>query len=93
MLTLEVRGDMEATPWTQLRGGDWAMGRVVSAGLVRDGIAPGKPALALLVLLQDGRHVVAQTSLELAEQAAGYFAATDIVGAVHGISEADDAAG
>ena len=91
MLTLEVRGDMEVTPWTQLRGGDWAMGRVVSAGLVRDGIAPGKPAL--LVLLQDGRHVVAQTSLELAEQAAGYFAATDIVGAVHGVSEVDDAAG
>jgi hypothetical protein len=71
MTPLDVRTDMDTNPWTHVRPADLAgQGRLESVGLLRHGTAEGRATVALLVKLEDGRYVVAETTWRLFNSAA-----------------------
>lgn len=76
---LDVRLDMDRAPWTHIDPKAVAHGRVESVGLLRHGTAEGRASVALLIRLDDGRHVVAETTFRLAHTAARALAASPVV--------------
>lgn len=62
---LELRPDLGRAPWTDLNTDKALYGHVERMGLLPQGTAGGRPTLALVVRLPDGRAVVAETTWAL----------------------------
>lgn len=78
MNVIDVRADMDESPWDHLRGGDYTEGVVTHAGLLRNGTVEGRAVLAMLVRLRAGGQVVVQIPLALARSAAAFLSGTEI---------------
>lgn len=76
MTPLDVRPDMERAPWTNVRNP--LHGQLTSIGLLRHGTSGGNASVALLVTLDDGRHVVAQTTWRLLRTAVRALASSPV---------------
>lgn len=64
MTPLNITPDIERAPWTDVPE-DAARGRLTRIGLVRDATSEGRAAALVLVTLDDGTKVVAQTTWRL----------------------------
>lgn len=74
--SIDVRPDMDQAPWTDLPRKDILHGQVERAGLLRHGTSDGRASVALVVRLDDGRPVVAETTWRLFNTAARALAAS-----------------
>lgn len=82
LLRLDVRPDLAADPWTELRTGVYGDALVLSVGVMREGMPGGSSCVALLVETSDGNLLIARTTLLLAKKAAAYLARAPIVAEV-----------
>lgn len=76
---LDVRTDVELNPYTQLDPKATLHGQLVSIGLLRNGTVEGRASVALVVRLDDGQHVIAETTWRLFNTAAGALAASPTI--------------
>lgn len=74
---LVVIPDVERAPFTDL-GLNTPHGRLERVGLLRNGTANGKASVAVVVQLDDGTHVIAETTWALFNGAARALAASPI---------------
>lgn len=77
MTPLSVTPDVEQAPWSDL---DPKMphGRLERVGLLRHGTVNGKASVAVVILLDDGTRVVAETTWALFNAAARALAASPV---------------
>lgn len=76
---LDVRTDIERAPYTELDPKATLHGQLVSIGLLRNGTTKGRASVALVVRLDDGRHVIAETTWRLFNTAAQALAASPTI--------------
>ena len=78
--SVDIRPNLEAAPWTDLgaAGGPDLHGTVERVGLLPNGTQGGRPSVALLIRLGDGRTVVAETTWALYNGAARALAASPV---------------
>lgn len=77
--SLDVRPNMELDPWTDLRTVPFAgQGTVERIGLLPGGTTGGRPSIAMIIRLADGRHVLAETTWALMETAVRALAASPV---------------
>jgi hypothetical protein len=76
---LDVRPNLELDPWTDLRSVPFAgQGTVQRIGLLPGGTTGGRPSIAMIVRLSDGRQVLAETTWALMETAVRALAASPV---------------
>jgi len=69
MTTLDIRPDLEGSPWTDLEGMPHEHAEIERVGLLANATDDGEPAVVLLLKTEYGRPIVAHTTLKLARQA------------------------
>lgn len=79
MSQLDVRADMDESPWDDLRGGDFVDGIVTHVGLMRNGTTFGRAVVAIRVTTTDGRTVIGQVPLGIVLNAVAYYSQSAIV--------------
>lgn len=62
---LDVRTDMDQAPWSDLRDVEREHGMVERIGLLRNGTDGGRASVALVIRLDGGQVVVAETTWRL----------------------------
>lgn len=75
---LDIRADIERSPWTEAEAPRAKSGRLTSVGLLRAGTTTGRASIALLVQLPDGSTVIAQTTWRAFNAAARALAASPL---------------
>lgn len=75
---LSITADMDVAPWTDLNRAEVLHGQLDRVGLLPNGTMGGRASVALCVRLDDGRHVIAETTWALFNIAARALAATPI---------------
>ena len=76
---LDVRPDVAQSPYTELDPKDLLHGQLVSIGLLRNGTTEGRASVALVVRLDDGRMVMAETTWRLFNTAARALAVSPTI--------------
>lgn len=69
MTTLDIRPDLEGSPWSDLEGMPHEHAEIERVGLLADAVDDGSTAVVLLLRTEYGRPIVAHTTLRLARQA------------------------
>ncbi|PZG49861.1 hypothetical protein C1I98_11135 [Spongiactinospora gelatinilytica] len=77
MIPLDIRPNLELNPWNDMAGLD-SQGAVERVGLLPHATDQGRPIFALLIRLEDGRTVVAQTTWTLMEAAVRALGASPV---------------
>lgn len=75
---LDIRPDIAAHPWDDVDPKALAHGTLVRVGLLRHGTTEGRASVALMVKLDDGRTVIAETTWRLFHTAARALAASPV---------------
>lgn len=75
---LRVFADVEREPWTDVDPATVLHGLVERVGLLRHGTDGGRASVAVLIRLDDGRALVAETTYRLARAAARALGASPI---------------
>lgn len=65
MTPLDLRPNLELNPWNDLPAGSCQGGRIERIGLLPNGTDQGRPTVAMLVRLDDGTTVAAETTWAL----------------------------
>ncbi|MEV1245143.1 hypothetical protein [Nonomuraea sp. NPDC049750] len=79
MTPLDIRPNLELNPWDAVPADrDAGLGTVRRVGLLPNGTSKGRPVFALLIQLEDGREVVAQTTWALMQAAVRALAASPV---------------
>lgn len=79
MIPLDIRPNLELNPWEDISAdGLVGQGTVARVGLLPNGTHQGRPVFMLLVRLEDGRQVVAQTTWALMQAAVRALAASPV---------------
>lgn len=80
MIPLSVTPDMDRAPWDDLDplGTGVLHGTITRVGLLRNGTVRGRATVAVAIRLDDGRHVIAETTFALARTAAQALAASPV---------------
>lgn len=65
MIPLTITTDLDASPWTDLQSDDPNVGMLTRIGLLRHGTQEGRATVGLVVTLDDGTQVLAQTTWRL----------------------------
>lgn len=73
---LSITPDIARDPWLDVDGPDLRHGMAERVGLLRNGTADGNASVAILVRLDDGTPVLAQTTWRLFNAAARALAAS-----------------
>jgi hypothetical protein len=73
---LDVRTDIDQDPWTDLQDVGVGHGHIERVGFLRNGTKAGRGSIALVVRLDDGRLIIAETTYRLAYTAARVIAAS-----------------
>lgn len=81
---IQITPDVERAPWTDLSR-DTPHGRVARIGLLRHGTTDGRASAAVVIDMDDGTRVVAETTWRLLHVAVKSLAAGPV-----GIEEVDD---
>lgn len=76
MIDLTITPDIEQAPWTDLT--EVIPGKLARIGLLRNGTEGGRASIALLIQLDDGSQVVAETTWRLFNASARALAASPI---------------
>lgn len=79
MISLDLRIDLEQTPWTDLRPATLLHGGLTGIGLLRHGTSEGRASVALRIRLDDGRTVIAETTWRLFHTAARALAVSPVI--------------
>lgn len=74
MIGLQITPDVERAPWTDIEPGAPG-GTLERIGLLRNGTGEGRASVGLVIQLEDGTHVVAQTTWRLLHNAVRALAA------------------
>lgn len=77
MIPLDIRPNLELNPWDDVSR-ETAVGGVERVGLLPNGTSGGRPVFAMVVRLEDGRTVVAQTTWALMSAAVRALAASPV---------------
>jgi hypothetical protein len=77
MTPLDIRPDIEQKPWTDIPR-DAPQGMLTRIGLLRHGTSEGRASVAMVVTLDDGTQVVAQTTWRLMNAAVRALAASPV---------------
>jgi hypothetical protein len=62
---LDIRSNLELNPWDDLAAGSCQGGRIERIGLLPNATNQGRPSVAILVRLEDGTTVAAETTWAL----------------------------
>lgn len=77
---MDIRPNLDENPWTDLADGALTghvlAGKITRAGLLPRGTVSGAPTVGLVIELEDGRKVVAETTWLLFHDAARALAAS-----------------
>lgn len=84
MTPIRITPDIERAPWDDLTR-DTPHGRVARVGLLRNGTSEGRASAAVVIELDDGSHVIAETTWRLLRLAVRALAAGPV-----GSEETDD---
>ena len=79
MIPIQITFDLDRNPWTDLRDAEIDFGNVTRIGLLRHGTVEGNATVALVVTLEDGRQIGAQTTWALLRTVYGALNASPIV--------------
>jgi len=69
MTTLDIRPDLDGSPWSDLEGQSHEHAEIERVGLLDNATDDGEPAVVLLLRTEYGHPIVAHTTLKLARQA------------------------
>lgn len=75
MIAIGITLDLGTDPWVDLRALDAPLGTILRIGALPGGMQSGKASIAVDLVLDDGRHVLAQCSLDHFLAAAAAFRA------------------
>lgn len=70
MIPLNITLNLDIDPWTDLQEAEVPFGNVVRIGVLPNGTQQGRATVALVIELEDGTLVGAQTTLRLFHMAA-----------------------
>lgn len=76
MINLTITPDIDQAPWTDLT--EVIPGKLARIGLLRNGTEQGRATIALVIQLDDGTHVVAETTWRLFNASARALAASPV---------------
>lgn len=76
MIPLSITTNLDIAPWTDLQEAEIPFGNLVRVGVLPNGTREGRATVALVVQLEDGTLVGAQTTLRLFNMAAVAVAAS-----------------
>ena len=77
MIPLDIRPNLELSPWDDVSR-ETAVGALERVGLLPNGTSGGRPVFAMVVRLEDGSTVVAQTTWALMSAAVRALAASPV---------------
>lgn len=69
MTTLDVRPDLDSSPWADLDGVEHSHAEIERVALLANATEEGLPAVVLLLRTKEGYPIIAHTTLRLARQA------------------------
>jgi hypothetical protein len=76
--SMDLRPDLDAAPWTDLKPATSLHGQLTGFGLLRGGTSEGRASVAIRIQLDDGRTVSAETTWRLFTAAARALAASPV---------------
>jgi len=76
MIDLTITPDIDRAPWTDLT--EVIPGKLTRIGLLRNGTEQGRATIALVIQLDDGSHVVAETTWRLFNASARALAVSPV---------------
>lgn len=75
---IELRTDLESSPWTDLQRDDLRLGRLTRVGLLPNGTVTGRATVAVVGEMEDGTPVILETTWALFNAAAHALAVSPI---------------
>lgn len=79
MSHLGITMNLDEAPWLDLKEEAIQDGLITRIGLLPDGMASGKPSVAMVVEIDGGGYVIAQMSWQMLKQAVHAFEVSPVV--------------